>query len=39
MVRARNHDGASYIEIITDTYAASPLAQHLHGSIETLYGA
>ncbi len=39
MVRARNHDGAAYIEVITDKYAASPLAQRLHDSIETLYGA
>src|SRR5271163_1419874 len=39
MVNARNHRGASYIEVVTDTYAASPLAQRLHDSIATLYGA
>jgi indolepyruvate decarboxylase len=39
MVRARNHDGAAYIEVVTDTYAASPLAQRLHDNIATLYGA
>ena len=26
MARARNHDGAAYIEVVTDKYAASPLA-------------
>ena len=39
MVRARNHDGASYVEIVTDTYAASPLAQRLHDNIASLYSA
>jgi indolepyruvate decarboxylase len=39
MVHARARDGAAYIEAITDKYAASPLAQRLHDSIDTLYGA
>jgi indolepyruvate decarboxylase len=39
MVSARNHDDASYIEIVTDTYAASPLAQRLHDNIASLYSA
>jgi indolepyruvate decarboxylase len=39
MVQAREHDRAAYIEVITDKYAASPLAQRLHDSIDTLYGA
>jgi indolepyruvate decarboxylase len=39
MARARNHGGASYIEIVTDTYAASPLAQRLHDNIASLYSA
>jgi indolepyruvate decarboxylase len=39
MARATHHDGASYIEVVTDTYAASPLAQRLHDSIATLYSA
>jgi indolepyruvate decarboxylase len=38
MVRARNHDDAAYIEVVTDTYAASPLAQRLHDNLDTLYG-
>ena len=29
----------AYIEVVTDKYAASPLAQKLHESIETLYAA
>ncbi|HTF62939.1 MAG TPA: thiamine pyrophosphate-dependent enzyme, partial [Edaphobacter sp.] len=33
---AQGKTGA-YIEVITDTYAASPLSQRLHESIETLY--
>jgi indolepyruvate decarboxylase len=39
MLRARNHAGAAYIEVVTDKYAASPLAQRLHDSIESLYSA
>jgi indolepyruvate decarboxylase len=39
MARARNHDRAAYIEVVTDKYAASPLAQRLHDSIDTFYGA
>jgi len=31
--------GGAYIEVVTDTYAASPLAMKLHESIATLYGA
>ena len=27
-----------YIEVVTDTYAASPLAQKLHENIAMLYG-
>lgn len=38
LVRARNHPGAAYIEVITDPYAAPPLAQRLHENLETLYG-
>jgi indolepyruvate decarboxylase len=29
----------AYIEVVTDKYAASPLAQRLHESVATLYGA
>jgi indolepyruvate decarboxylase len=39
MARARNHDGASYIEIVTDTYATPLLAQRLHDNIASLYSA
>jgi indolepyruvate decarboxylase len=39
MAHARNHDGAAYIEVVTDTYAASPLAQRLHDNIASLYSA
>jgi indolepyruvate decarboxylase len=30
-------DRAAYIEVVTDAYAASPLAQKLHDSLKTLY--
>jgi indolepyruvate decarboxylase len=29
----------AYIEVVTDKYAASPLAKKYHESIETLYAA
>lgn len=32
-------DAGAYIEVITDTYAASPLAVKLHESMASLYGA
>lgn len=36
---ASKAEGGVYIEIVTDTYVASPLSQKLHDSIETLYAA
>ena len=30
---------AVYVEIVTDTYAAPPLAEHLGANTETLYSA
>jgi indolepyruvate decarboxylase len=37
-LRAAEHGGsAAYIEVVTDAYAASPLAKKLHESVETLY--
>jgi indolepyruvate decarboxylase len=35
--KAESHPTGAYIEVITDRYAASPLAQKLHNSIATLY--
>jgi indolepyruvate decarboxylase len=35
--QAKKADGGVYIEVVTDTYAASPLAQKLHESITSLY--
>jgi indolepyruvate decarboxylase len=32
-------DSAAYIEVVTDTYAASPLSTKLHESVKTLYPA
>jgi indolepyruvate decarboxylase len=34
---ASQGDRAAYIEIVTDKYAASPLAMKLHESVKTLY--
>jgi indolepyruvate decarboxylase len=34
----RGNSGA-YIEVITDKYAASPLAQRMHDSVASLYAA
>ncbi|MEJ0015622.1 MAG: thiamine pyrophosphate-binding protein [Acetobacteraceae bacterium] len=35
---AARADSGVYIEVVTDAYAASPLSQRLHESIQTLYG-
>jgi len=38
-LRAAEQGGtAAYIEVVTDAYAASPLAKKLHESVKTLYG-
>lgn len=34
---AESHNGGSYIEVVTDTYAASELALKLHDAVKTLY--
>jgi indolepyruvate decarboxylase len=34
----KSNTGA-YIEVVTDTYAASPLAMKLHDAVKTLYRA
>lgn len=39
IAHAESCDSGSYIEIIADEYAASPLAAKLHASISTLYAA
>jgi indolepyruvate decarboxylase len=36
---ASQGDRAAYIEVVTDKYAAPPLAMKLHESVKTLYGA
>jgi indolepyruvate decarboxylase len=36
---ASKGDKACYIEVVTDKYAASPLAEKLHENIRTLYPA
>ena len=36
--KAESCGTGAYIEVVTDKYAASPLAQKMHGSIATLYG-
>lgn len=38
MATARAHDGGVYVEVVTDRYAAPPLAQQLHDNLATLYG-
>jgi indolepyruvate decarboxylase len=38
MERAANCGTGAYIEVMTDMMAASPMAQRLHESIQTLYG-
>jgi indolepyruvate decarboxylase len=37
MTTAAGHGAGSYIEVVTDAYAASPLALKLHESMATLY--
>ncbi|RDJ20002.1 alpha-keto acid decarboxylase family protein [Bosea caraganae] len=39
LAEAENASGGVYIEVVTDTYAASKLAIKLHDSIESLYAA
>jgi indolepyruvate decarboxylase len=39
MARASRHHGGVYIEVVTDTYAAPPLAQRLGESLDSLYGS
>ena len=39
LATARTHDGGVYVEVITDRYAAPPLAQQLHDNLATLYGS
>jgi indolepyruvate decarboxylase len=36
---ARQTKTGAYVEVVTDTYAASPLAEQLHASMQSLYGA
>jgi indolepyruvate decarboxylase len=36
---AEKWDAGAYIEVVTDKYAASPLARNLHDSLASLYGA
>jgi indolepyruvate decarboxylase len=38
-VTAQQAAAATYVEIVTDTYAAPPLAEHLGANTETLYSA
>jgi indolepyruvate decarboxylase len=38
LAAAGNAATGAYIEVVTDTYAASPLAMKLHDSIQSLYG-
>jgi indolepyruvate decarboxylase len=35
--QAGKTDSGAYIEVVTDTYAVSPLAQKLHESVKSLY--
>jgi indolepyruvate decarboxylase len=35
--QAGKADSGVYIEVVTDTYAASPLAQKLHENVKSLY--
>jgi indolepyruvate decarboxylase len=37
MATAANYDAGAYIEVVTDTYAASPMAKKLHDAVATLY--
>ena len=37
LTRATRGDTAAYIEVVTDTYAAPPMALTLHDNINTLY--
>jgi indolepyruvate decarboxylase len=39
LARAGQDGAAAYIEVVTDTYAASPMAVKLHESLKTLYTA
>jgi indolepyruvate decarboxylase len=37
LTAAGQGDRAAYIEVVTDSYAASPLSQRLHENVKTLY--
>lgn len=37
LATASQSDAAAYIEVVTDAYAASPLAMKLHDAVKTLY--
>ena len=39
LATAQQTTAATYVEIVTDTYAAPPLAEHLGANTETLYSA
>ncbi len=39
LTRAGQDEAAAYIEVVTDAYAASPMAVKLHESLKTLYSA
>jgi indolepyruvate decarboxylase len=39
LATARSHRGGVYIEVVTDRYAAPPLAQRLHDNVASLYGS
>jgi indolepyruvate decarboxylase len=39
LTRATQDDTAAYIEVVTDTYAAPPMALTLHDNINTLYNS
>jgi indolepyruvate decarboxylase len=39
MAEAGRHHSGVYIEVVTDTYAAPPLAQRLGDSLDSLYGS
>ena len=39
LTRAGQDGAAAYIEVVTDAYAASPMAMKLHESLKTLYSA
>jgi indolepyruvate decarboxylase len=39
IAKAKAHDTGAYIEVVTDKYAAAPLAKKLHESVQSLYAA